>query len=106
MDGRIVMVAYKPKEGMAAELKQLALNHYTILNDQGLVTDRVPILMQSGDGTILEVFEWKSKEAITAAHTNPVIGAMWEQYNRVCDYIPAGQVAEICTLFSEFTPID
>jgi hypothetical protein len=32
--------------------------------------------MKSADGTIIEVFEWKSAAAIAAAHENPVWQAM------------------------------
>jgi hypothetical protein len=31
---------------------------------QGLITDRKLIMMESKDRTIIEVFEWKSKNAI------------------------------------------
>jgi hypothetical protein len=34
---------------------------------------------QASDGTVIEVFEWKSQEAIAAAHTNPVVQKMWEK---------------------------
>ena len=70
MEPRIVIVAYKPKPGKENELMQLALEHYPTLKDQGLVTDRTPILMKAKDGTIIEVFEWKSHAAIEQAHTN------------------------------------
>lgn len=52
MNSRIVIVAYKPKTGKESELKVLALDHYSRLKEQNLVTDRLPILMQAKDGTI------------------------------------------------------
>jgi quinol monooxygenase YgiN len=93
MDPRIVIVAYRPKPGKENELKQLALEHYAILKNQ------------EKDGTIVEVFEWKSRAAIEQAHTNQAVLQMWEQYNQVCDYIPFGKVDESASLFSEFTPL-
>jgi hypothetical protein len=31
---------------------------------------------------------------------------MWEEYGKVCDYVPVGQVPEASQLFSEFTPVE
>ena len=67
---RIVIVGYKPLAGKEAALKILMKNHVARLRKQGLVSDREPILMESKSGTIIEVFGWKSKEAIASAHSN------------------------------------
>lgn len=104
MSGRIVIVAYKPKKGMQAALDALTRKHYRILQEAGLVSDRTPIAMHAADGTVVEVFEWKSAEAIQQAHGHPAVLAMWEEYAAACDYVPVGQVAEAGNLFSEFTP--
>jgi len=106
MNGRIVISAYKPKPGKEAELKKLMLTHLTRLQAEGLVTARESIVMQSLDGTILEVFEWQSKEAIESAHSNPAVLQMWQEYAEVCEFVPASQVEEISGLFSEFTPLN
>ena len=104
--GRIVIVGYRPKPGKRVALRRLILDHVAILRSQGLVTDRIPITMEAQDGTVVEVFEWKSKAAIESAHTNPVVLEMWSEYGEVCDYIPVSDVPEASELFSEFTPID
>ncbi len=104
--GRIVIAAYRPKPGKADTLRSLMQNHVPILREQGLVTDRESILMEAEDGTIVEVFEWMSKEAIAAAHENAAVQAMWGEYAEACDYIPAGEVAEVQNLFSEFAALD
>ena len=103
--GRIVIACYRPKPGKQDELRALMQEHLPILRSQGLVTDRDSIMMEAKDGTIIEVFEWKSQQAIEAAHSNPVVLKMWERYAAVCDYIPVGQVEEAKQLFSEFTPL-
>jgi hypothetical protein len=102
---RIVIVAYKPFKGKDKELVALMRTHLTILREQGLVTDRESIIMRSEDGTIVEVFGWKSKEAINSAHTNPAVLKMWEDYSKVCEYLPVGNLSESAELFSEFTAI-
>ncbi len=104
--GRIAIAAYRPKPGKEGELKTLMATHLSTLRSQDLVTERESIMMEAADGTILEVFEWRSREAIAAAHENPVVLEMWEKFAAACDFIPAGEVAEIDQMFSEFTPLD
>lgn len=102
--GRIVIACYRPKPGQQEALRALARDHLSILRSQGLVTDRDSIMMEAADGTIIEVFEWKSTEAIEAAHTNPAVLKMWELYASACDYMPVSRVPEAAQMFSEFTP--
>jgi hypothetical protein len=71
--GRITIACYKPKPGKNEALKQLMKTHLPRLNQQGLVTDRESIIMEAADGTIIEVFEWISEEAIQNAHKNPAV---------------------------------
>jgi len=30
---------------------------------------------------------------------------MWQEFSAVCEYIPAGQVKEFQSMFSEFSPL-
>ncbi|MEQ8904508.1 hypothetical protein [Ekhidna sp.] len=104
--GRIVITCYRPKPGKEEKLLQLSLNHYDQLNEQGLVTDRAPILMKAKDGSVIEVFEWKSKAAIEKAHTNVVIQKMWAEYAEACDFERPVNINEFQEVFSEFEPIN
>ena len=104
--GKIVIVGYKPKENQAAALKELMKTHLPRLKKENLVTDRESIMMEAADGTIIEVFEWISDEAIRNAHTNPEVLKMWDEYAAVCDYIPVGSIAEAGDLFSNFEPVN
>jgi hypothetical protein len=104
--GRIVIVAYRPKPGREDALRELVFGHVPALRSAGLVTDRAPVTMEASDGTLIEVFEWKSGDAIRAAHEHPLVREMWERFGAVCDYVPVGQVNEVGQLFSEFTPVD
>lgn len=103
--GRVVIACYRPKDGCRDQLRVLMNEHVNILRSQGLVTDRAPILMEAVDGSLVEVFEWLSKDAIKSAHSNPIVLEMWEQHARVCTYIPVADLAESSQLFSEFTPL-
>ena len=80
MEGIIVIVAYRPKPGKETELLELVRNRVPTLRKEGLVTDRTPTIMRARDGTIIEVSEWKSWEAIDAAHKNPNVLAMWDKF--------------------------
>jgi hypothetical protein len=103
--GRIVIACYRPKPGKKEALKRLILDHVATLRREGLVTDREPITAEAEDGTIVEVFEWVSAEAIESAHINAAVLKMWDQYTPVCDYVPVAEVPEAAKMFSEFTPI-
>jgi hypothetical protein len=103
--GRIVIVAYRPKPGKADELVRLTAGHLPLLRARGLITARAGIAMQAADGTVIEVFEWISPEAIEQAHADTEVQALWRRFGEVCDYVPVGQVPEAASLFSEFSPV-
>ena len=82
MPGVCVIVAYRPKPGKEDDLLELVRSRVPTLRKEGFVSDRAPTIMRARDGTILEVSEWKSREAIDAAHKNPNGLAMWERFWR------------------------
>lgn len=102
---RIVIVAYKPFPGKELEVNNLLKNHWNILYKEGLVMNRKSIICKSEDGTIIEVFGWKSKKAIELSHSNEVIQKMWSEFSKVCDYVSISEVSESQNLFSEFEPL-
>ena len=104
--GKFVIVAYRPLPGKDQELLQLTREHLPILRSQGLATDRPSYVMRAADGTIIEVFEWKSAEAIAAAHQNPVWQAMCGRYSETCDYISLENLSESKNMFAEFDAVD
>jgi quinol monooxygenase YgiN len=105
MSGVIAVVAYRPKPGKEQELLELVRNRVPTLRKEGLVTDRTPAIMRSRDGTIVEVSEWKSREAIDAAHRNPNVLAMWDKFFAVCECVPLNTVPEAADMFAGFTPV-
>ncbi|MCZ6690854.1 MAG: hypothetical protein O7H41_14775 [Planctomycetota bacterium] len=104
--GRFVIACYRPKAGKREALHVLMKTHLQRLRAEGLVTDRKSAMMEAQDGTVIEVFEWKSKEAIEAAHSNPQVMAMWSEYEKVCDYVPVSSLKETKELFAEFEPLN
>src|SRR5216684_2824017 len=97
-----VIVAYRPKPGKERELLELVRARVPTLRKEGLVTDRVPTMMRAKDGTIIEVSEWKSVDAIDAAHKNPNVLAMWNQFFALCDCVPLESLAEAEEMFAGF----
>lgn len=104
--GVVVIACYRPKPGKEAVLLAETRAHWSTLRSEDLVTDRIPIIAQAADGTVVEVFEWVSAQAIEAAHTNPTVGRMWARYAEACDYVPISELPEATQLFSSFTPLD
>jgi hypothetical protein len=103
--GSISVACYKPRPGREDELLELVRNHLPPLRAEGLVTDRTPIVMRAGDGTIVEVFEWVSQDAIAGAHSNPVVLALWKRFESACSYETPSNVAEFQNIFSHFEPV-
>ena len=102
---RCVIVAYKPKPGKEQALLAAVGKHLLVLRAEQLVTDRPAYVMRAGDGTIVEVFEWRSAAAIEQAHKNPAVQALWGEFGAACDYVPLGGLAECQQMFSEFDAV-
>jgi len=103
--GSISVACYKPRPGCEQELLELVRNHLPPLRAQGLVTEREPIVMRTGDGTIIEIFEWVSQQAVAGAHNNPAVLDLWSRFEKVCTYEKPSSLAEFQNLFAHFEPI-
>ena len=104
--GQIAIAAYRPRKGQEEALLKEVKNHLPILRSQGLVTDRRSIVMRAQDGTILEVFEWKSAKAIEEAHSNEVVAAMWKRFEDACEYVKLSDLTESGEAFATFEPVN
>jgi quinol monooxygenase YgiN len=101
----IVIAAYRPKPGKTAELMEAVKDHLPILRREGLVTNREPIVMVAKDGAVLEVFEWKSPQAIEEAHANAEVQKLWQRFAEACDYIAPAEIEELRNMFPGFRPV-
>ena len=95
-----------PGPGCEAGLARAIAKHLRVLADEGLVTGREGYAMRAADGTIVEVFEWQSAEAIARAHDNAAVGALWAEFAAVCDYVPLATLPEATRLFAEFDAVE
>ena len=103
--GSISVACYKPRPGCESALLELVRNHLPPLRAVGLVTDRQSIVMRTADGTIVEVFEWVSEEAIAAAHHNPTVLVLWKHFEALCTYEIPSKISEFQQMFSHFEPV-
>jgi hypothetical protein len=104
--GQFVIVTFKPKAGMEEDLREVVLNHVPTLQSIGLATSRPAYIMKSKNGTIVEVFEWVSAEAIAKAHEHPVVLEMWKKFEAVCEYKPLNEIDECKEMFPGFEPLN
>lgn len=104
--GRITFAIYRPKSGKEKQLLQLVDEHLPILKSQNLVTDRKPVVMQAKNKSIIEVFEWKSREAIDQAHHNPEVQKLWQRFGEICEFDSPTNIEEFSQMFSEFEAIN
>jgi len=103
--GSISVACYRPRPGCEEALLALVRQHLPPLRAEGLVTDRAPIVMRTANGTIVEVFEWVSQEAISEAHHNPVVLDLWKRFEAVCSYETPSNLPEFQNMFGHFEPI-
>jgi len=104
--GRFVIVAYTPKQGMEQELLAAVKKHLRVLQAEQLITDKPAYVMRAGDGSIIEVFEWRSPAAIEQAHGNPSVQALWAEFGAACDYTPLSKLSETHQTFAEFDAVE
>jgi len=103
--GLLVIVAYRPKKGKDKALLAVVRKHVRVLRAQGLATARPAYVMRSKNGTLVEVFEWKSATAVSKAHRNPAVLRLWKEFEAACTYVSLGKLPEAKEMFASFTHV-
>ncbi len=103
--GIVVIACFKPKPGKENLFLEAVKEHLPILRSEDLVTDKDNYIMKAKDGSIIEVFEWKSEKAIDDAHKNERIQELWKKFEESCEYIPYGSIDEAKEVFPGFVPV-
>jgi quinol monooxygenase YgiN len=104
--GRFVIAAFKPKPGMQDQLLAVVARNWRVLRAERLVSDKPSHVMRATDGTIVEVVEWVSAEAVERAQGNAAVQALWDEFSAACEYIPVASLAESQHMFSEFEAVE
>jgi quinol monooxygenase YgiN len=90
--GLSVIAVYRPREGREDELLDVIRDHLPVLRQEGLATGAAPVVLRTDDGTLIEVFEWASEDAVQHAHENPRVQELWNRFAAVSDNVPLAEV--------------
>jgi hypothetical protein len=102
---QFAIACYRPKPGMDEALLDVVRTHYETLRAAGFVSEKPPYLMRAKDGTLIEVFEWKSVEAKELAHKDPSVGQLWGRFSACADFPPLTEIAEAQQRFVNFEAV-
>lgn len=84
-----VLCHYRVIAEREAEFRQLLERHWPTLRKLDLVTDEPSLIYRSVDGEgrpwFLEIFHWKTGEAVRVAHEHPDVQAVWEPMMPLCE---------------------
>jgi quinol monooxygenase YgiN len=99
------MATYRPHEGKETAFQTVLDKHIPTLRAEGLITDSPTLLLKSENGTLIEIFEWKSSEAIDAAHQNAAVQVIWNEMMEIADFPPLSTLPEAGRPFADFRPV-
>ncbi len=104
--GVISMAVYRPRPGRDDELRALIRERPSIMRRLGYLTDREHLVLQAADGTLIELSEWISSDAIDRAHGDREVLAIWDRFDEVCEYLAPAAVGGMDAPFPIFEPQD
>jgi len=103
--GKLVFAIYKPNEGEEKALLEIISRHTNVLLSQDLISRRKVIVLKANKGQIIEIFEWKSDNAIGLAHENEKVLEIWSEFAKVCSYETLHDLSELDMIFPDFEVI-
>ncbi|MBV7504729.1 antibiotic biosynthesis monooxygenase [Bacillus sp. sid0103] len=105
MSSLVFMALYRPKPGKAEDLKEVLKVHIPTLREEELITSRELLTLQAADGTIIEIAEWRSTEAIEKAHQSAKVMAVWDKIGSLAELTSLSTLAESQHPFPNFKPL-
>ncbi|WP_127498783.1 hypothetical protein [Paenibacillus glycanilyticus] len=105
-DKNIAIALYRPHAGKEQELHEIVREHGPALKREGLITELPLLQLEAEDGTVIEIFEWKSEEAKRQAHSSPVIWPIWERMMAVAEMTGLGSLKEAAQPFPNFRRLE
>jgi quinol monooxygenase YgiN len=100
----ITMAMYQPHVGKEEQLNDVLKKHIKTLEAENLITSREPIRAVASDGTVIEIFEWKSEQAKDAAHESPVVMKVWNEIMEIAEIKSLSSLEESKHPFPNFAP--
>ncbi|WP_226536703.1 hypothetical protein [Fictibacillus halophilus] len=104
MSELITMALYQPHEGKEEQLNEVLKKHIKTLDAENLITSREPIRAVSADGTVIEIFEWRSEQAKDAAHESQVVMKVWNDIMEIAEIKSLSSLEESKHPFPNFMP--
>ena len=84
----IVICTFRVVPGKIDEFRALLARHWVVLRQLELVEDSPHMILEGIDkgveGDLVQIFAWKSKEAVDKAHHAPEIRAIWAPMGELC----------------------
>jgi quinol monooxygenase YgiN len=100
----LTIALYKPYVGKEQELNEILKTHVFTLRDENLITSLEPIRIISENGTVIEIFEWRSEEAKDQAHNSNQVMTIWNNLMEIAEMTSLSTLPEASTLFPNFKP--
>jgi hypothetical protein len=100
------IACYRPKRGQKGKLLAILAKHAATLRAENLISERGSILARAKDGTIVEIFEWRSAAAKEQAHRNPAVRQLWEPMMECCEFPGLGDLDEARHPFASFEVLE
>ena len=100
------IACYRPKRGKKRTLLAILEKHASTLSAEKLISERGSIVSRAKDGTIVEIFEWRSTAAKEQAHRNPAVRQLWEQMMECCEFPGLGDLEEAARPFAAFEVLE
>ncbi|ANX11397.1 hypothetical protein ABE41_005210 [Fictibacillus arsenicus] len=104
MSALITMALYQPHEGKEEQLNEVLRNHIKTLEAENLITSREPIRARAANGTVIEIFEWRSEQAKDAAHESPGVMRVWNEIMEIAEIKSLSSLGEANHPFPNFAP--
>ncbi|OOE12731.1 hypothetical protein [Fictibacillus arsenicus] len=102
MSELITMALYQPHEGKEEQLNEVLKNHIKTLEAEKLITQREPIRAIASDGTVIEIFEWRSEHAKDAAHESRNVMKVWNEIMEIAEIKSLSSLVEANHPFPNF----
>ena len=100
--GEVAIAVYRPKPGMGTRLREVVSRHYPALLAGGFVTGQQAFVMRAASGAVVEVFEWVSRERKMAAHADPAVLQVWDDFEACAEFPELAALAEAGHPFATF----
>ena len=104
--GIVVMACFRPNKGKQDAVNELLAHNLDLLRKKGLVTDRELVTLKAEDGTLIELFEWVSADAMARAGKDDEVQQLWQRFAGISQFMPVAALPESQQAFSGFETLD